>query len=90
MLLESLKFKLPLSIHFLGLDENLRDHTTTVSLDTTPHIIVQNHSHFGSPFFRVLCDVSSLDPINTKSVYLPQAFPIYSYIPGITAMIPSP
>ena len=34
--------------------------------------------------------MSSLDPINTKSVYLPRLFPIRSYILSITAMIPFP
>ena len=90
MLLDSLKLKAPSSIYFLGLAKNPRDHTTTVSLETTPHIAVQQHSHFGWPLFRVLCDVSSVDPINTKSDCLLQVFPICSYIPGITTMIPFP
>ena len=90
MLSDSLRMKAPSSIYFLRLAKNPRDHTTTISLDTTPHITVWQHSNFGSPLFRVLCDVSSLDPINTKSVYLPWVFPIYSYILGITAMIPFP
>ena len=60
------------------------------SLDTTPQKIVWQHSHFGSPFFRVLCNVSSLDPDNIKSIYLPQVFPICSDILSIIAMIPFP
>ena len=64
--------------------------TTTVSLDTTSQKIVWQHPHFGSPLFRVLFYVSSLDPINIKSIHLPQVFPICSDIPGITAMIPFP
>ena len=66
MLSYSLKMKAPSSIYFLGLAKNPRDRTTMVSLDTTPHLTVRQHSHFGSPLFRVLCNVSSLDPINTK------------------------
>ena len=61
-----------------------------VSLDTTPHITVQQHSHFGSPLFRVFFDVSSLDPINIKSVHNLQVFPICNDIPSITVMIPFP
>ena len=70
--------------------KSTRSYHKTMSLDTTPHIIVRKHSHFGSPLFILFSDMSSLDPSNTKSVYLPQVFPIYSYIPGITAMIPFP
>ena len=88
MLSDSLKLKAPSRIYILGLAKNPWYRTKTVSLDTSPHITVQQHSHFASPLFRLFCDVSSLDPINTKSVYLPQAFPICSYIPGITTMIP--
>ena len=40
MLSDSLKLKATSSIHFLGLSENLRDRTTIMYLDTTPHIIV--------------------------------------------------
>ena len=90
MLLDSLKLKEPSSIYFLVLTKNPRDHTTMVSLDTTPQKTVWQHSHFGSPLFRVLYNVSFLDSINIKSVYLPQVFPICSYIPSITAMIPFP
>ena len=90
MLSDSLKLKAPSNIYFLGIAKNPWDHTKTVSFDTTPYITVWQHSHIGSPLFRVLCNVSSLDPINTKSVYLPQVFLIYSYIPDITAMIPFP
>ena len=90
MLSDSLKLKASLRIYFLGVTKNPRDRTTTVSLDTTPQITVWQHSHFGSPFFRVLYNVSSLDPINTNSFYLPQVFPICSYIPSITTMIPLP
>ena len=90
MLSDSLKLKAPSSIYFLGLTKNPPDHTTTVSLDTTPQKTVWQHSHFGSPLFRVLYNVSYLDPINIKSVYLPQVFPICSDIPGITTMIPFP
>ena len=90
MLSESLKLKAPLRIYFLGLAKNPWDHTITVSLDMTPQKIVLHHSPFGSSLFRVNCNVSSLDPINIKSVYLLQIFPICSDIPGITAMIPFP
>ena len=90
MLSDSLKIESTIEHLLSQARQNPRDRTTMVSLDTTPNIMVQHHSHFGSPFFRVLYDVSSLDAINTKSVYLPQAFPICSYIPSVTAMIPFP
>ena len=90
VLSDSLKLKAPSSIYLLGLTKNPRDRTITVSLDTTPQKIVLQHSHIGFPLFRVLCKVSSLDPINFESVYLLQAFPICSDIPDITAMIPFP
>ena len=88
MLSDSLKMKAPLSIYLLGLAKNPQYRTTTVSLDTTPQKTVWNHSHIGSPLFRVLSNVSSLDPI--KSVYPLQVFPICSNILGISAMIPFP
>ena len=90
MLSDSLKLKAPSSIYLLGLTKNPRDRTTTMSLETTPQKTVWQHSHIGSPLFRVLCNVSSLDPINIKIFYLLQVFPIYSNIPGIIAMIPFP
>ena len=90
MLSYSLKLKALSSIYFLELAKNPRDRTTMVSLKTTPQKLVWQHSHFGSPLFRVLYNVSSLDPINIKSFYLPQVFPIYSDIPSITIMIPFP
>ena len=86
VLSESLKSKAPLSVYLLGLSKNPRDRTTMVSLDTTPQKIVWQHSHIGFPLFRVLYNVSSLDPINIKSVHLLQVFPICSDIPGITAI----
>ena len=61
-----------------------------MSLDTTPQKPVWQLSPIGLPLFRVLCNVSSSDPINFKSFYLLQAFPICNDIPGITAMIPFP
>ena len=61
-----------------------------MSLDTTPQKIVRKHSHIGSPLFRLLYNVSSLDPISIKSVHLLQVFLICSDILGITAMIPFP
>ena len=90
MLSDSLTLKAPLSIHLLGLAKNPRDRTITVSLDTTPQKLVWQLFPFGSPLFRVLCNVSSLDPISIKSVHLLQVFPICNNIPGIIAMIPFP
>ena len=90
VLSDSLKLKAPSSIYFLGLAKNPRYCTITVSLYTTPQKTFWQHSPFGSPLFRVLYNVSSLDPINIKSVHLPQVFPICSDIPGITAMITFP
>ena len=90
MLLESIKLKSPSSIYFLRLTKNPQDCTTTVSLDTTPHITVWQHSHFGLPLFRVLCNVPSLDPISIKSVLCLQVFPICSDIPDIIAIVPFP
>ena len=63
----------------------------TMSLGATTYdLTLWKLSPIGSPLFRVLCNESPLDPINTKSVYLPQVFPIYSYILGIISMIPFP
>ena len=75
MLPDSLKLKAPLRIYLLGLAKNPQDRTTAVSLDTTPKKLVWQHPHIGSPLFRVLCNVSSLDPINIKSVSSPKYFP---------------
>ena len=58
-----------------------RHHPIENSLAASPHWVT---------LFRVLYNVSSLDPINIKSFYLPQVFPICSDILGITAMIPFP
>ena len=90
MLSDSLKLKAPSSIYFLELTKNPWDRTIMVSLDIPPQQTIWQHSHIGSPLFRVLCNVSSLDPINIKSVHLFQLFPICSDIPSITAMIPFP
>ena len=90
VLLDSLKVKAPLSIYLLRLAKNPQDRTTTVSLDTTPQNTVWQHPHIGLPLFRVLCNVSSLDPINFKSVLRLQVFPICSDMPSITTMIPFP
>ena len=87
MISDSLKLKAPLSIYLLGMSRNPRDHTIMVSLDTTPQKTVCQNPHIGSPLFRVLCNVSSLDPISIKSFHLLQVFPICSDITGITTMI---
>ena len=90
MLSDSLKLKAPSSTYLLGLAKNPRDHTTIVSLDTTPQKKIWQHSHIGLPLFRVLCNVSSLDPISINSIHLLQVFPVCKDIPSIKAMIPFP
>ena len=65
MFSDSLKLKAPSSIYFLGLAKNPRDRVLTVSLDATAYdITVWKLPPIGSPLFRVLCDESSLDPLD--------------------------
>ena len=91
LFLDSLKMRTPSSIYFLELAKNPQDCVITVSLGATPYIIVWKHSPIGSPLFRVFCNESSLDPLDIKSPsYLPQVFPICSYSPCTTVMIPLP
>ena len=77
MLSDSLKLKAPLSIYFLELTKNPWDHTKMVSLDTTPHITVWKHSHFGSlcSEYSAMCLpwIPSIPKVSTSPKYFPSA-----------------